>query len=360
MSQFSIVIPCYNCAKTLGATLESIVDQHLGDKIEVIIVDDCSTEPFDNVISEYNDKLKITTYKTEHNLGPGRARQFGVDHATGDWIVFCDHDDTFIPNTFNRVRTIIRNNPSRNILQTRFYEVQEDGTQPIPYTFDRAANWTHGKFFRRKFLVDNNLTFSEKTPTHEDVYFSILTRMATNHFGAPILQCDLFTYNWFNRPESLSHRRETGLDLFESHFEDYVESAFGPIRKLSNVLDKNEILTQGLSAVLFIYFYSQGFMQLGRQHHERDLQLLTDTIIELLDLLDMPQEQFVGIIYQNPQFYWNIRQESFNSVGPFFEFDNLSQIIMSTKETVTTEEAPIQETIEYPESDDKWKEQEQM
>lgn len=340
MSQFSIVIPCYNCARTLGATLESIVDQHLGDKIEVIIVDDCSTEPFDDVISEYNDKLKITTYKTEHNLGPGGARQFGVDHATGDWIIFCDHDDTFIPNTFNRVRTIIRNNPSRNILQTRFYEVQADGTQPIPYTFERAANWVHGKFFRRKFLVDNDLTFSKNTPTHEDVYFSILTRMATNHFGAPILQCDLFTYNWFNRPESLSHRRETGLDLFENHFEDYVESAFGPIRRLQNLLTKDEILSQGLSAVLFVYFYSQGFIQLKRTHHERDMKLLKGIISELLNMLDASPEQLIGVIYQNPMFYWNTRQDSYPSVGPFFEVDNLPQIIMDAQEKIETNDEP--------------------
>lgn len=351
MSQFSIVIPCYNCAETLSATLESIVNQHLGNKIEVILVDDCSTEPFDSAVQPYYDKLDIKRCTTPSNLGPGGARQYGIDNANGDWIVFCDDDDTFIPNTFNRVRTLIRNNPSRNILQTRFYEITPDGTQQIPYAFERAANWIHGKFFKRKFLVDNNLTFSENTPTHEDVYFSILTRMATNHFGAPILQCDFFTYNWFNRPESLSHKRETGLDLFENHFEDYVESAFGPIRKLQNLLTKDEILSQGLSAVLFVYFYSQGFIQLQRTHHERDMKLLKGIISELLDMLDASPEQLVGVIYQNPMFYWNTRQDSYPSVGPFFEVDNLPQIVMSAREEIKT-----QDESSSTDSEVEWKE----
>ena len=81
-------------------------------------MDDCSTEPFDEVIKPYEEMLHIKKVKTEKNLGTGMARQFGIDNADGDWVIFCDHDDFFVPNTFNRVRTIIRNNPSRNIRRT--------------------------------------------------------------------------------------------------------------------------------------------------------------------------------------------------------------------------------------------------
>ena len=136
MYQFSIVIPCYNCKNTISATLQSIVDQHLGNKIEVVLVDDCSTEDFSKEVSNFKDKLNICEYKTPRNLGVGGARQYGLDSATGDWVIFCDNDDTFVPNTFNRVRTIIRNNPSRNIIQTRFQEVEQSGNI-IPYTIDR-------------------------------------------------------------------------------------------------------------------------------------------------------------------------------------------------------------------------------
>ena len=331
MYQFSIVIPCYNCKNTISATLQSIVDQHLGNKIEVVLVDDCSTEDFSKEVSNFKDKLNIYEYKTPRNLGVGGARQYGLDSATGDWVIFCDNDDTFVPNTFNRVRTIIRNNPSRNVIQTRFQEVEQSGNI-IPYTIERGMNWIHGKFFKRSFLVDNDLTFKKGLETHEDIYFSILTRLATTHIGAPILECDLITYNWFNRPDSLSHARETGLDLFEGHFDDYVMSAFGPVVALKDTLSKDEKISQCLSVILFIYFYMEGFQQLGRTNHERDMKILSETIKKTCEICELTPQLICQIIYQNPATYCMIREKSFESVGPFFEFDSLERIILDTEE----------------------------
>ena len=326
MYQFSIVIPCFNSSPYIAETLESIVNQHLGDKIQVVLVDDCSIEPFDEIVNAFNDRLNIKMIKTDSNCGPGMARQAGVDNADGEWITFCDHDDTFIANTFNRIRTIIRNNPSRNIIQTQFQEVRQDGTV-IPYSFDKGSNWIHAKFFRKKFLDENKLTFKEGLATHEDVYFSILTRFMTEHLNAPILECSIVIYNWYNRPESLSHRRETGIDLFENHFEDYVTSCFGPIEKLKDILTPNEILVRGLSSLLFIYFYSQGFLRLGREHHERDVKLLNEVAGKLCEYLNLTPQQIVQIAYDNPDVFCGIREKAYQSVGYFLEREDLYDLI---------------------------------
>ena len=326
MYQFSIIIPCFNSSPYIAETLESIVNQHLGDKIQVVLVDDCSTESFDEIVNTFNDRLNIKMIKTDNNCGPGMARQVGVDNADGEWITFCDHDDTFIANTFNRIRTIIRNNPSRNIIQAQFQEVRQDGTV-IPYSFDKGSNWIHAKFFRKKFLDENKLTFKEGLATHEDVYFSILTRFMTEHLNAPILECSIVIYNWYNRPESLSHRRETGIDLFENHFEDYVTSCFGPIEKLKDILTPNEILVRGLSSLLFIYFYSQGFLRLGREHHERDIKLLNEVAGKLCEYLNLTPQQIVQIAYDNPDVFCGIREKAYQSVGYFLEREDLYGLI---------------------------------
>lgn len=326
MYQFSIVIPCFNSSPYIAETLESIVNQHLGDKIQVVLVDDCSTESFDEIVNTFNDRLNIKMIKTDNNCGPGMARQVGVDNADGEWITFCDHDDTFIANTFNRIRTIIRNNPSRNIIQAQFQEVRQDGTV-IPYSFDKGSNWIHAKFFRKKFLDENKLTFKEGLATHEDVYFSILTRFMTEHLNAPILECSIVIYNWYNRPESLSHLRETGIDLFENHFEDYVTSCFGPIEKLKDILTPNEILVRGLSSLLFIYFYSQGFLRLGREHHERDVKLLSEVAGKLCEYLNLTPQQIVQIAYDNPDVFCGIREKAYQSVGYFLERESLYNLI---------------------------------
>lgn len=331
MPQFSIIVPCYNCKDTISATLESIVNQHLKDKIEVILIDDCSPEPFEEEVNKYKDKLTIKEIRNDTNLGVGMTRQKGLEVAEGDWIVFCDNDDTFIPNTFNRIRTIIRNNPSRNIIQARFQEISESG-QIIPYPFERGMNWIHGKFFRRSFLKKYSLSFKEGLETHEDIYFSILTRLMTNHINSPVLNCDLIVYNWYNRPTSLSHRRETGLDLFEGHFEDYVSSVFDPIVYLKDYLSKEEKISQTISVILFTYFYSEGFLTLGRGNNDRDLKLLKQIIVQTKEMIDFNSNQLIDIIYSNPKIYCAIRNKSFDSVGPFIENMDLRQIIYSTDE----------------------------
>lgn len=332
MPLFSIIIPCYNCKNTISATLNSIVNQHLKDKIEVILVDDCSSESFQNEVDCFKDKLIIKEIRNNSNLGVGMTRQKGLDAAEGEWIVFCDNDDTFIPNSFNKIRTIIRNNPSRNIIQARFQETFENNQEPIPYSFERGTNWIHAKFFRRSFLEKYNLCFKEGLETHEDIYFSILTRLATNHINSPVLNCNLIIYNWYNRPTSLSHSRETGLDLFENHFQDYIDSAFAPIVKLKDLLTKNEKISQCLSVILFVYFYSQGFLNLKRGHHERDLKLLTGIVLETVNITGLSLEQIVQTIYSNANIYCSIRNKSFDSVGFFIEKDDLKQIILNAED----------------------------
>lgn len=331
MPQFSIIIPCFNCRDTLPQTLDSIINQNLGDKIEVILIDDKSSESFADIVESYNSKLDIKLIENDSNLGVGMTRDRGIKEANGDWLVFCDDDDTFIPNTFNRIRTIIRNNPSRNIIQARFQEVESNGNI-IPYSFERGMNWIHGKFFRKSFIDKYKLGFKEGLETHEDIYFSILTRLMTNHLNAPILNCDLIIYNWYNRPTSLSHRRETGLDLFEGHFEDYISSAFDPIIYLEDILAPEEKLSQMISVVLFVYFYSQGFLNLGRKNHERDLRLLNTIIKKTKTSLNLTSEQLINIIYSNLNVYCMIRNKSFDSVGPFLESEDLKQIIINTDE----------------------------
>ena len=171
------------------------------------------------------------------------------------------------------------------------------------------------------------MTFKEGLATHEDVYFSILTRFMTEHLNAPILECSIVIYNWYNRPESLSHRRETGIDLFENHFEDYVTSCFGPIEKLKDILTPNEILVRGLSSLLFIYFYSQGFLRLGREHHERDVKLLNEVAGKLCKYLNLTPQQIVQIAYDNPDAFCGIREKAYQSVGYFLEREDLYDLI---------------------------------
>ena len=105
---FSIIISCYNSRKTIGALLESLCNQNLEyEDLEVIISDDCSTEPYDDIVSEFYDRLQIKSVKTKYNCCPSNTRERGAQAATGQWICFSDHDDEFVLDSLQHIKKTI-------------------------------------------------------------------------------------------------------------------------------------------------------------------------------------------------------------------------------------------------------------
>jgi len=90
----SVVIASYNRARLLGATLDSILDQHFHD-FEVIVVDDGSSDETERVVRSYGTRVQ---YLYQENQGPSAARNWGVRHAKGEWISIQDSDDLCLPN----------------------------------------------------------------------------------------------------------------------------------------------------------------------------------------------------------------------------------------------------------------------
>lgn len=99
MIRISFIIPAYNCAGTIGATLDSIVSLGLDSaSYEVIVVDDCSTDGTVEYVSRYNDRIPgLRVLKMESNSRQGAARNRGVSEAAGRYISFVDADDRVLP-----------------------------------------------------------------------------------------------------------------------------------------------------------------------------------------------------------------------------------------------------------------------
>ncbi|MEN8262306.1 MAG: glycosyltransferase family 2 protein [Nitrospirota bacterium] len=105
----SIVIPTYNAAKFMPGLMDSIFKQAVDD-MEVIIVDDCST---DNTV-EIVEKYPVKVVRMEKNGGPARARNRGVNEARGEIIFFLDSDVIVLDGTVPEVRDYFQENPSAN------------------------------------------------------------------------------------------------------------------------------------------------------------------------------------------------------------------------------------------------------
>jgi glycosyltransferase involved in cell wall biosynthesis len=92
----SVVLPVYNGSATLARAIDSVLSQ-THRKLELIVVDDGSSEPADHVIEKYAGESRLR-YLRKPNGGVASARNFGVEHSSGDVIAFCDQDDHWLPH----------------------------------------------------------------------------------------------------------------------------------------------------------------------------------------------------------------------------------------------------------------------
>ena len=86
----SIIIPIYNASKYLKRCLDSVINQ-TKTELEIILINDGSTDNSEEIIKEYKDK-RIRYFKNK-NQGIGKTRNFGITKATGKYIMFLDSDD---------------------------------------------------------------------------------------------------------------------------------------------------------------------------------------------------------------------------------------------------------------------------
>ena len=103
---FSIVIPAYNCAGTIRATLESIAAQTVSD-FEVIIVNDGSKDATADVLQAFAAEDSRFAFITIPNNGPGNARNQGIARATGTYLFLMDADDEIERHTLERYQAIL-------------------------------------------------------------------------------------------------------------------------------------------------------------------------------------------------------------------------------------------------------------
>lgn len=98
MPAASLIVPAFNVARTLGATLDSLVAQTFTD-FEIIVVNDGSTDALSPVLDRFASEPRLRVID-QRNRGLAAARNSGIDAARADVIEFCDSDDIWEPTKF--------------------------------------------------------------------------------------------------------------------------------------------------------------------------------------------------------------------------------------------------------------------
>ena len=188
MCTISIIVPIYNREKTISRCLDSILNQTFAD-FELLLIDDGSTDNSLNICKSYksiDSRIKIFT---QPNSGPSAARNLGLLHSKGKYIMFCDSDDTVSTNWCKNLYSLINKYPNilpftgyftvdnnSNVLYNHIYK-ENFSTNSMNFYYDEnlvdLLGFIWNKIFIKQILKDNNLKFDEHSSVNEDLKFTI-------------------------------------------------------------------------------------------------------------------------------------------------------------------------------------------
>ena len=184
----SVIIPVYNTKQYLRECLDSVVNQTLRD-IEIICVDDGSTDGSLAILREYQEKDSRVSVYTQPNLNAGAARNHGLRYAKGEYLSFLDSDDFFEQNMLEKAYEHAKQQNAEICVYrcdaydedsgayvSRQYSIQEEnlpenrpfaGVEVKKNLFGTFVGWTWDKLFLREYIVGNQMRFQEQRTTND-------------------------------------------------------------------------------------------------------------------------------------------------------------------------------------------------
>jgi len=136
MPKVSVIIPSYNATKYLPRTLKSVLNQTFRD-IEIIVVDDGSTDNIRMTLEPYMDRIRYIHQENKRRSG---ARNTGINNATGEYIAFLDSDDIWLPHKIEKQVAVLDRFPDVALVCCRALFIDENDR---PAYF--VSQWVDGK-----------------------------------------------------------------------------------------------------------------------------------------------------------------------------------------------------------------------
>ena len=187
----SVIMPVYNAMPYLQKSVGDVLLQSMRE-IELICVDDGSTDDSLNVLREYEANDPRVHVLTQKNLFAGTARNLGIEHARGDYLMFLDADDLFEHTLIERLyascekngtqmalcrhdifdmarNKTVRNNPIARALFPKTESFTPSAYRDYLFQFVTPVPWA--KIFRRDLILEGGIRFESRRNSN-DLYFS--------------------------------------------------------------------------------------------------------------------------------------------------------------------------------------------
>lgn len=182
MTMVSIVVPVYNVAEYLPRCLDSLFGQELLEPMEVILVDDGSTDSSPDICERYREEHPEAVVIHQENKGLSEARNAGIKDAKGEWIYFLDGDDWLAPGALHKLINYAEGHSCDMVIGAFYYAYDSyllyddrwfKGNEPFVMNREEAMralilqryfkNFAWGKLYRTEIV--------KKHPFRPGVYF---------------------------------------------------------------------------------------------------------------------------------------------------------------------------------------------
>jgi len=202
MDKITIIVPVYNVENYLRESIESAINQTYKN-LEIILVDDGSTDDSGKICDEYINKDNRIKVIHQKNAGLSGARNTGLEHATGKYIMFLDSDDTFALDACENLYNYIEKTNADYVVGN-YTNMDEDGTIWDKPVFDKnkyvefklsIEDYTHSfytmnsgvwnKIFRKTFLDELGVKFVLRVPAEDAIFTTYCFIKSKNVYYTP-------------------------------------------------------------------------------------------------------------------------------------------------------------------------------
>ena len=303
MPKFSIIVPVYNVEDYINKCLDSILNQSYKD-FEIIVVNDGTK---DNSIEKIKDyPIKIINQK---NQGLSAARNTGVKHATGDYIIFIDSDDWIEKDLLKELDKSTKNNP--DVIRFQIQETYEDNTKKEykEPPFKNKNGVAAFELITKYHFVENAWCYAIKKEYYEKEKFSFKKGMIHEDFGLiPLViikankvnSISYIGYNYFQRQGSIMNN--ANYEKTKKKVEDF----YNHYKYLLNEINKTDI-----DSVVFKSFISNSVIlkicELNtKEYRERLKDLTNDKVFDNLLVDSFVRKMKKLMIKISPKLYYKI------------------------------------------------------
>lgn len=234
MAKVSVIVPAYNVEDYIQNCLQSLISQTLTD-IEIIIIDDGSTDKTKEIISEFaQNDLRINLI-TQQNQGVSAARNAGMRIATGEYIGFVDSDDWIDPDFYEKLYEAAKRHDADVSVASILKHKKNYQKYNVHYNDSKCANtiqekikisenknrrffYVWNRIYRTSLIRNNNLTFPEGRLL-EDIKFS----MHAIYYANRIVSVPKVKYHYVERSNSIIKSKDKTGKKRNDHIIAYVE-----------------------------------------------------------------------------------------------------------------------------------------